>query len=479
MVLFLRALLMKKFNFKLLLLISLVWCSISSSEAQKVPDDQLKVFQNSDLSKYVFDLEKKARTLAKNQDVLEKDVAYKLYSNALMRISGMINSGDFYINDEISEYLEGIIQKIDPDNNPETGIYRVLLSRSSIPNAFCVIDGTVIVNIGLIGLMESESQLAGVLAHEICHFKKNHSLLQVKASNESKKSGRRSYTTQYLSMKYSRESEYEADAGGLNLVAASPFNANEYSKALELVTGEGQDSTGFDVLKFFKTDAFKLDTSIVSAKEVKRVLRKSSKKENKTLLSGNDDMFESHPEGQKRQLAASEILSSINYVAPTTALNSDVFLRFQRLARFEMVKNDYYRADYLQGFYNSLRLSELYPSDAFAKNMVVSNLFWLCNLKSAGVIDDLLSETELRNSTSMAQLKLIFADTPNDDLGKFLFTYLKKLWESDNTNETVLYYLASAADIHLGKETAKIHYKNYSSKFPEGIYISNVNEKLH
>lgn len=469
---------MKKSIFKLLLLWSFILCSFFSVWAQNLPGDQLKLFQSSDLSKYNFNVEKKARQLAKNQDVLEFDIALKLYTSSLLRISSMINSGDFYINDEISEYIEEMIQKIDPENDKETGIYRVLLSRSSVPNAFCVVDGTVIVNIGLIGLMENESQLAGVIAHEISHFKKKHSLKQMKAFLDDQKSGRRSYTTQYLSMKYSRESEYEADAAGLNLIAASPYNAYDYTKALELVTGSTTDSTGIDVLKFFKSDVFKLDTSLISDKEVKRALRKASKKENKTLLSGNDDMFESHPEGQKRQLAANEILSSINYTAPTVVLNSDIFLRFQRLARYEIVKNDYFRADYLQGLHNALKLSELYPNDAFAQNMVISNLYWICNLKSAGVLSDLLNETEIRNIVSMAKLKLIFRDTPNDEIGKFLFTYLKKIWELDNSNETVLYYLASAADIHLGKETAKIHYKNYSTKFPNGIYITTVNEKL-
>ena len=455
----------------------LIICAVTSI-AQQQTLDQLKVFQNSDLSKYSFDIDKKARNLAKAQDVLEFENAYKLYSNALQRISSMINTGDFYINDELTSYLEEMIQQIDADNDRELGIYRVLLSKSSIPNAFCVVDGTVIVNIGLIALMENESQLAGVLAHEISHFKKQHSLKQVKASIEDSKSGRRSYANQYLSMKYSRESEYEADAAGLNLIAASKFNAYEYSKALELVTGSKVDSTDIDVLEFFKSDVFKLDTTIITEKEIKRVLRKSSKKENRTLLSGNDDLFESHPEGQKRQLAAGEILASINYKAPVSLLNSDVFIRFQRIARYEMVRNDYYRAEYLQGLYNSLKLLNLYPKDVFAQNMIVSNLFWLCSLKSNGVIEDLLDETEIRNLASMAKLKLIFQETPNDELGKFLFTYLKKLWEADNSNETALYYLASAADIHLGKETAKIHYKNYSTKFPKGIYISNVNEKL-
>jgi hypothetical protein len=259
---------MKKSIFKLLLLWSFILCSFFSVWAQNQPGDQLKLFQSSDLSKYNFNVEKKARQLAKNQDVLEFEIALKLYTNTLLRISSMINSGDFYINDEISEYIEEMIQKIDPENDKETGIYRVLLSRSSVPNAFCVVDGTVIVNIGLIGLMENESQLAGVIAHEISHFKKKHSLKQMKAFLDDQKSGRRSYTTQYLSMKYSRESEYEADAAGLNLIAASPYNAYDYTKALELVTGSTTDSTGIDVLKFFKSDVFKLDTSLISDKEV-------------------------------------------------------------------------------------------------------------------------------------------------------------------------------------------------------------------
>ena len=183
---------MKKYFTHFTVFCSLLFGSFLSVEAQQLSDDQLKVFQTSDLSKYNFDIEKKSKSLVKSQDLLEKDVAFKVYADALLRISSMINAGDFYINDEITSYLEGMIQKIDPDNNPESGIYRVLLSRSSIPNAFCTVDGTVIVNIGLIGLMENESQLAGVLAHEISHFKKKPFSQTGKSINRRQQIGKKS-----------------------------------------------------------------------------------------------------------------------------------------------------------------------------------------------------------------------------------------------------------------------------------------------
>jgi tetratricopeptide (TPR) repeat protein len=69
---------MKKSIFKLLLLWSFILCSFFSVWAQNQPGDQLKLFQSSDLSKYNFNVEKKARQLAKNQDVLEFEIALKL-----------------------------------------------------------------------------------------------------------------------------------------------------------------------------------------------------------------------------------------------------------------------------------------------------------------------------------------------------------------------------------------------------------------
>lgn len=127
------------------------------------------------------------------------------------------------------------------------------------PNAFSIPGGHVYISRGLLVVLRTESELAGVLGHEIGHIIKHHSLkIQQKANRVSILAlpavviGTMYHSERiqnllllpvaglgkaYLSS-YSRQNEYEADKVGLQLLAKAGYNTNGLEDALDQLEKE-------------------------------------------------------------------------------------------------------------------------------------------------------------------------------------------------------------------------------------------------
>ena len=113
--------------------------------------------------------------------------------------------------------------------------------KSSSVNAFATDRGDIFVTIGLLARMETEAELAFVLAHEIVHVQEQHSMELFDANLELENNQRRfnKKTVDLLLRKsnYSKEAEFEADEGGLAMLAKTKYNlksANEVFHTLEI-----------------------------------------------------------------------------------------------------------------------------------------------------------------------------------------------------------------------------------------------------
>jgi Zn-dependent protease with chaperone function len=107
--------------------------------------------------------------------------------------------------------------------------YEFHVARDAAVNAFALPGGIVVVNTGLIAATKRPEELAGVLAHEIQHVEQRHSL-----ENAAKALGLRAAwalatgdvggtlageaALQLTTLRFSREAEEEADAGGFALL---------------------------------------------------------------------------------------------------------------------------------------------------------------------------------------------------------------------------------------------------------------------
>jgi beta-barrel assembly-enhancing protease len=440
---------------------------------------ELFTISNSTLpSIFSLNVKGEAAALAKKQDVIDEKIAFKMYEESNFHLLDLINSGQVYVNDELTNFLEAVLAEMLVSMPELKDEIRIIATKDKESNAYCMANGVVVVNVGLISKLNNVSQLAAVLAHEISHFKKQHALKKKKNGKEIRDNEAiSSKVGTYKMLQFSREFEFEADASGLQYLARTPFDAREASEALKLISSsKNNDTLTTDLSDLLNSSVFTVDTSIFNEKSMRSELKKSIKK-NKSIIADNEDSGNTHPDIEKRALALNEILASMDYVPVSPKLAKEYeIIHYKSL--FENAINSYNESDYLISLHRSLLLLEHEPENLLANEMVVKNLYWLCRFKENGVLVNYFEKVNIEGNKSIAKLKLLFSKTKSTELGKMLYTFSKKQYEKFDSNQDLLFYLGAAAEMHLGKDAAEIHYRNYFTKFPDGRYSTYVANKI-
>jgi predicted Zn-dependent protease len=164
-----------------------------------------------------------------------QEAAYikELYDQRASFVVQQFNEGYFIVDDEITPYLQSVLDEIynaNPSLSRETTVYAF---RSEAVNAMSYGEGTIAFTLGLLSRMENEAQIAFVLCHELAHYHARHSdikaleLAQLNYNKEIKKKiksisksdyGKYTKYTQLVSTlglsvtRHSREKEFEADS---------------------------------------------------------------------------------------------------------------------------------------------------------------------------------------------------------------------------------------------------------------------------
>ena len=104
---------------------------------------------------------------------LERRIGEEIMNQIRLREPG-------YVDDpEINDYLERIGRRLVEASDNPTGEFHFFAIRDSTVNAFAMFGGYIGVNTGTMLTAQSESELAGVLAHEIAHVTQNHLARQI------------------------------------------------------------------------------------------------------------------------------------------------------------------------------------------------------------------------------------------------------------------------------------------------------------
>lgn len=148
---------------------------------------------------------------------------------------------------EIDGYLQSIADKLYPEFAGRIALH---VFRAPQANAFCLPNGSVYINQGLIARMENEAQLASVIGHEIAHFTHRHSY----ANTNTVKSAAAfasvagllggGIISDLLAISsitgYSRELEREADAVGFQRMVKAGYDPREATKVFTLLRDEAK-----------------------------------------------------------------------------------------------------------------------------------------------------------------------------------------------------------------------------------------------
>lgn len=77
---------------------------------------------------------------------------------------------------QIDDYVLGVARRLVPPEAATAVTFRFRVARDPLVNAFALPNGSIYLNVGLLARLESEAQLAHVLAHEIAHVVQRHGL---------------------------------------------------------------------------------------------------------------------------------------------------------------------------------------------------------------------------------------------------------------------------------------------------------------
>lgn len=189
---------------------------------------------------------------------------------------GLRDAGQIMSDPEIQEYIQNVGRRV-AANAQEMGFgFQFFVVDASSINAFALPGGYIGMHSGLILATKTESELAGVLAHEISHVTQRHisravfanqrtsiltmaamlgAILVGAASGESDViaggiAGAQSIAAQGQ-INFTRENEYEADRVGVGLLAASGFDP--YGMPNFFATLARQTASEFQAPEFLRT----------------------------------------------------------------------------------------------------------------------------------------------------------------------------------------------------------------------------------
>ena len=159
--------------------------------------------------------------------------AGRSFSQSIKAQSRMVN------NAEQLKYLNDIGQRLAKLMGRDEFEYEFNIIEDPTPNAFALPGGKIFFHTGMLQLMDSEAELAGVLAHEIAHSVLSHSYKQIGESALTgtatsligsmlgREAGIASNVGNLLlSRKFSRDKEKQSDILGLRVLDAAGYSAD-------------------------------------------------------------------------------------------------------------------------------------------------------------------------------------------------------------------------------------------------------------
>lgn len=173
---------------------------------------------------------------------------------------------------EVISYVEDIVRRLEKTMPPQPFPFTVAVIRHNAVNAFATPGGYVFVNTGLILAMNNDSEVAGVLAHELAHVTQRHIAGRIEAMQVTSLlsllgalagaflGGDAGFATmagtmaasQAAMLKYSRADESEADQVGMNYLIRAGYNPMGMIGSFEVI-GQRQWLTGSEIPTYLST----------------------------------------------------------------------------------------------------------------------------------------------------------------------------------------------------------------------------------
>lgn len=335
----------------------------------KIPEDFRSLYAQKlekDVQEFILDSDKKETKKVKEDFILSSNYF----------LEELLLSGRVLFGDTVTRYVNDVAKKVFK-NHPEIlkNIRFYTLKTSSV-NAMSTDQGIIFICMGLMTKVESEAELAFILAHEVGHYIKKHNMDSylnkyeiLKGKGEYKGS---TYDKKIdLMCKHNKEHEFEADSLGAAFLADTDYDLSAINSAFNFLNYSylPYEEVKFDQ-NFFNRDNFKIPSCYF-----KDTLNPIYKDEN------YDDEEDTHPNMGKRKKAV-EKLTKNSKSDKRFLISKERFERVRKHARFECIQLDLLRRDYPKAIYNSYVLLKQYPENEYLLTSIAKGLYGLSKYKT-------------------------------------------------------------------------------------------------
>lgn len=418
------------------------------------------------------------------------DIYRQRHDNLIHRI----NEGHFISDKQVNSYFNEIFNEIinaNPDIKKSTT--RLLISRNIWPNASCLGEGTIILNIGLVRRLKHPGQLAFILSHELAHHSLNHvntAIAQTVATlnakdKKLKKAAKSKYGSKtkvaeilkeviYKGRMHGREHEKEADSLAIHYLHNTHFGLHHGIRSLEILDI-------VDSEKYY--DNISLKTTFHSSRYPFKNKWLATEKglsfgfDNTTQL--NLDSLKSHPDCQKRIGWVKQEIEKLNiekneYITENT--RSSQFKNIVTTCDFEIIESEYLFKKYGNCLYLTLLMLNKFPKSPYLHSMVGKCLY---RIYQAQKKHELTTYVDLPSPYYKEQYNKVLNFIHNlrlSEIARVSYEYMQKHAESYMKNEEFLYVLILSCQM-TNKTDEIAHLKRkYQDQFTNGKYISIINQ---
>ncbi len=323
-----------------------------------------------------------------NKNSKERKATKEIYSEIQENFLEKINNSDFICNDDLANYLRGLMDEILLKNNIKGQDYKILLSKDSEVNAYNTGDGTIVINYGLFLIVANENELVSVISHEIGHQFLNHvkkqidAFVQLSTSEEilakTKEIKRQKFgkatkandlirNIRYQNYGQRRKKEIEADSIGFSFYRKTLRNPKSFTDILARLDNSDIESDSLTVADYkfiFERNGF--------------IIKQKYFEEEKSLFSKydkdkriNSDSLKSHPDCATRiRIIEKQSVKSDNEFIR----NSKIFNETKQNCIYQNLYNLYSSEKYGLSLYEALKLYKKNTDDSVLRNIIYMNL---------------------------------------------------------------------------------------------------------
>ncbi len=397
-------------------------------------------------------LEKTIKDVEKDNFDLSTAKKKKFYENSNYYIYNFLNGGKVLFGDELSLYVNKVAQTLF-EKSGNTAIqdkFKFYVLKSNVVNAVCMADGSIFITVGLLSQIESEAQLAFVLAHEIAHYTLQHGI-KTYSNNEKLKTQYNRSKIEYddaisdLS-EHSKDQELESDRVGFEMFIKAGYHMDEAMKMLLVLQ---YSHLPFDELEFentfFNRDRYTIPSNYFETEELTDNIEDNS---------DIDDSYSTHPNIKTRiENLEIEFTNNRNGMKGVKSYEAESeFSYIQTKARFETQYLNLIQRKFIKTIYESFLLKKKFPNNKFLDECIAKALYAISKNKTNGNVSynsntegnslelfNLFEEKMDKKEVNILALKMLL-EVDSDKLKPYILDLLIDLTNEHGMSYDSFYY---------------------------------------